>query len=97
MKILHYLASTLPLNTVDVENLPTGDTDAILSGALNLVYFAAGAAAVIVIVIAGYTFATTAGDAAKVAKARNTILFAVIGLVVVIAAFIITQFVLGRF
>lgn len=64
---------------------------------LNVVYLVAGVVAVIVIIVAGINFATTMGDASKVTKARNMILYAVIGLVVVLVAAIITNFVIESF
>lgn len=67
-----------------------------LATILNTVYMVAGMVAVLVIVIAGITFALSQGDANRIAQARMAILSAVIGLVVIIGAFAITQFVLGR-
>lgn len=69
--------------------------DAALKGVLNGVYFWAAAIAVIIIVVAGFLYTTSNGDPAQVTKAKNAILGAVIGLVIVIFAFGITNFVLG--
>jgi hypothetical protein len=71
--------------------------DQVLSGALNSFYFASGIIAVIAIIIAGFMYTTSQGDAGSVSKAKNIILYAVIGLVVIAAAFAVTWFVLGRF
>lgn len=71
--------------------------DTILYNALNTAYFIAGIIAVIVIVFAGYSYAMSAGDSAKITKAKNTILYAVVGIVVILLAFAITWFVIGRF
>lgn len=68
-----------------------------LSNIMNLVYGLAGAIAVVYIVLGGIHYTTSAGDMNKVKKAKDTILYAVIGLVVVIAAFAITNFVVGKF
>ena len=54
-----------------------------------------GVAAVVVIVVGAVFFATSQGDAGKVARARNTILYGVIGLAVSLLAFAIVNFVLG--
>lgn len=78
--------------------LPTNKLDdAQLASILGTVYTWAGIIAVIIIVIAGFMYVTSSGDASKVKRAKDAILYAVIGLVVVILAFVITQFVLGRF
>jgi len=60
-----------------------------------IVYAGALAAAisVVVIVIAGIQFIISAGEPGKVAKARNVILYAVIGLVIALSATAIASFV----
>jgi len=69
----------------------------LLHNILNIVYFAAGTAAVVVIIIAGIFYITSAGDAGKVTRAKNTILYSIVGLIVVLVAFVITNFVIGSF
>lgn len=71
--------------------------DAVVADILGLVYLIAGVVCVIVIVVAGYMYTTSGGDASGVKRGKNAILGAVIGLVVILMAFTITQFVLGRF
>lgn len=77
-------------------NIPTSDPNTVLHNGLNIAYFVAGITAVLVIVIAGFTITTAGSDPATVTKAKNSILFAVIGLGIVILAAVITQFLLGR-
>lgn len=77
--------------------LPVVDANKVISGGLNLFYFSAGAVAVIVIILAGYTFSTAVYDQAKITQAKNAILYAVVGLIVIIVAFTVTQFIMGRF
>lgn len=62
---------------------------------LNWVYAVAGLAAVGYLVISGIQYVYSAGDPGKAAKAKNSILFAVIGLVIVLLAAAITNFVAG--
>jgi hypothetical protein len=54
-----------------------------------------GAAAVVMIVIAGFRFVTSGGNAESTKSARNTIIYAVIGLVVIALAQIIVHFTLN--
>lgn len=61
---------------------------------LNVVISVLGLVAVVVIIIGGFSYMTSQGDPAKAAKARNTILYGVIGLVVALLAFAIVNFVL---
>jgi len=85
------------LIAADKAGIPSVSADDVLANGLNLVYFLAAVIAVIVVIIGGVLFATSAGNAASVTKAKNMILYAVVGLVVVLAAFAITNFVNGRF
>lgn len=97
-KLLVQLALSLSAGTGDGQvNIPTVSADQVLNNTLNIVYFLAGTIAVIVIIIGSITFVTSAGNSANVTKAKNMILYAVIGLVIVLAAFVITNFVIGRF
>jgi type IV secretory pathway VirB2 component (pilin) len=69
----------------------------LLQRILNVVYFLAGTIAVIVIIIAGLMYVTASGDSGRVTKSKNTLTYAIVGLVIVILAFAITNFVLDRF
>lgn len=63
---------------------------------LNAVYVVIGMVAVIMIILGGVSYATSQGDAAKVKKGKDTILYGIIGLIVVLLAFAITNFVLTQ-
>jgi Na+-driven multidrug efflux pump len=84
------------LSSKDI-NVPNGTADQVLASGLNLAYLIAGIIAVIVIIIAGFMIVTNGGEPETVKKARNSILYAVIGLVVIMIAFTVTWFVVGRF
>lgn len=77
--------------------IPVLGGDAILANVLNLAYFVAGTIAVVVIIVAGIMYSTSAGDSGRVTKAKNLLLYSVVGLVIVMSAFVITNFVTGRF
>ena len=77
--------------------IPTIGGDQLLTNGLNLVYFLAGVIAVIVIIIAGIMYTTSSGDSGRVTKAKNMLTYAIVGLIVVLSAFAITNFVVGRF
>lgn len=66
-----------------------------IANALNVVYLWVGIITVIVVIIGGIYYTISLGDPSKVAKAKNTILYAVIGLVITLLAFAITNFVLN--
>lgn len=73
------------------------DPSAILAAGLNAAYFIAGAIAVTVIIISGIRYITSAGSPDGVSKAKRSLIGGVIGLVIVIAAAAITQFILEWF
>ncbi|MBP5656687.1 Ig-like domain-containing protein [Candidatus Saccharibacteria bacterium] len=62
---------------------------------LETVYLWLGIIAVIVIVIGGIRYMTSTGEAEKIKRAKSTITYSIIGLVVTLAAFAITEFVIG--
>ena len=65
-----------------------------LRNILNTAYFWATVIAVIAIIIAGFFYTTSMNNPNQVARAKNAILYAIVGLVVVIMAFAITNFVM---
>lgn len=67
-----------------------------LGSLVTLISFIAGSVAVLIIIWAGFQFIIGNGDPAKIAKARQTILYAVIGLVVIISSNLIVQFVVSK-
>lgn len=71
--------------------------DQIFANVLDLIYALAAVTAVIIIIVAGITYASSGGDSAAVTKAKGMIFGSVIGLVIVLLAFTITGFILGRF
>ena len=71
--------------------------DSVLKKGLNLFSAIIGIIAVVMIMVGGLKYMTSQGDSANVASAKNTILYAVIGLVVVALAQVIVKFVLDRF
>ncbi|OGZ18952.1 MAG: hypothetical protein A2175_01305 [Candidatus Nealsonbacteria bacterium RBG_13_42_11] len=62
------------------------DLECVINALLNLLFFLAMGLAPILIVYAGFLLLTAAGDAAKINKARQVILWTVIALIVVILA-----------
>ena len=71
------------------------DANSVLTNVLNTVYLWAGIVCVLVIIIGGYLYTTSAGDASQTKRGKNAVLGASIGVVVVMMAFVITQFVIG--
>jgi hypothetical protein len=68
-----------------------GSLGTIIQGILGVL----GIVAVVFIIIGGINYATSQGDTGKVKKARDTILYAVIGLLVALFSFAIVTFILN--
>lgn len=94
MGILTTVAVKINSKDVGVGKL---EADQLLNGVLNTVYIVAGIVAVISIIVGGIMYSTSQGDPSRTKYAKDIILYATIGLVVVMAAFTITGFILGEF
>jgi hypothetical protein len=76
--------------------LPTPGADsANLAHILAVVFGILAALTVLIIVIAGFKYVESQGDAQAVGKAKATIIYALVGLVLAISAEAIVAFVLG--
>ncbi len=60
---------------------------------VNIILFLVGAVAVIMLIIGGFRYVTSNGDAAAVKGAKDTILYAIIGIVVAFLAYAAVSFV----
>jgi hypothetical protein len=75
---------------------PVSGSDGVIIKAVRLVAFLGGAAAVIMIIVAGLRMVLANGDSKSFASARNSILYAAIGLIVIVLAQTIIVFVINR-
>ncbi|MEI6581541.1 MAG: hypothetical protein WCN86_01555 [bacterium] len=80
----------------DIQANLTG-SDGILTNVINILIIAAAIASVIMIVIGGFRYIFSQGEEKNTTAAKDTILYAIIGLVVSILAFAIVNFVLKKF
>ena len=75
--------------------IPEMGSAELLQNILNLVYFIAGTIAVVVIIIGGFMYTVSGGDASRVTKGKNLLTYSIVGLIIVLSAFTITNFVIG--
>jgi hypothetical protein len=68
----------------------------IIRTVINLFSLVVGVVAVIMIIIGGLKYITSGGDSGNVSGAKNTILYAIIGIVIVALSQFIVRFVLSR-
>lgn len=64
----------------------------VVTNILNAVYFWAAVVAVIVLIVAGFYYVTSNNNSAQITRAKNAILGAVVGLIVIMSAYVITAF-----
>ena len=86
-------------DSVYCQNKDKGEdqVNGIIKTIVEVLLMAVGAISIIMIVIGGILFALSSGDAQKAAKARSTILYAVVGLIVSVFASAIVNFVFDGF
>ena len=68
-----------------------------ITGVVNVLLFLLGVVAVIAIIVGGIMYAVSSGDAGRAKAAKDTIMYAVIGLIVAILAYAIVNFVISSF
>ncbi|MBR2659755.1 hypothetical protein IKD60_03270 [Candidatus Saccharibacteria bacterium] len=78
------------------QNTQLMGSSGILNTIINVALGVIGFVAVVMIIFGGVQYTTSAGDAAKVTKAKNTIMYGVVGLVIALLAFAIVNFILGN-
>ena len=75
-------------------NNPEGSLQNTISNIITIFSILVGVVAVIMIIIGGFRYITSGGDPQRVTSAKNTLLYAIIGLIIVALAQIIVKFVL---
>lgn len=95
LEIVKSLAATDP--TIYQTNLPTASAgNDQLQQILQIVFGIAAAIAVLMIVVSGLRFITGQGNPQEISKARSTIVYAIIGLLIAITAEAIVSLVLDH-
>lgn len=91
-ELLYYFAATITQDDIGYHG--ASDASTLMSGILNTVYFWMGVTAVGFIIYGGFQYVLSSGEPGKIRKAKDTLLYAIIGVVVVLIAFVITRFVI---
>jgi hypothetical protein len=93
--MMQHFAATCSDKVVSCSGLPqSGANNATITTILGVVFAMTASIAVLIIVIAGLRYIIARGDPKAVAQARNTITYAVVGLLISMAAFSIVTFVI---
>ena len=72
-----------------------GGSDSIFTTIINTLLFIIGVLSVVMLIYGGIRYTISSGDAARVTAAKNTIMYAIVGLIVAFLAFAIVNWVLG--
>lgn len=79
-------------------SIPKQDlTNTTLQNVFNIVLALAGAVAVAFVVFGGIKYMLSQGEQNEIKQAKDTILYALVGIVVVVISFILVNFVIGKF
>lgn len=70
-----------------------GQVNKIIRVALQMLSIVAGVIAVIMVIVSGLKYVTSQGDSNQISSAKNSLIYAIVGIVVVVFAQIIVQFV----
>lgn len=72
-------------------------TDGIFSQMINMMLFAVGILSVIMLIYGGLRYILSNGDSKKVDAAKNTILYAIVGLIIALLSYAIINFIISLF
>lgn len=75
----------------------SGKATSLVQNVITLLLWLIGIISVIMIIVGGIRYALSGGDSGSINGAKNTILYAVVGLVVAMLAYAIVGFVTGSF
>lgn len=102
------LAPTTLAQTADIYGACSADSDSticksrsntadpIIENIVNILLMIVGTVSIIMIIVGGILFAVSNGDSSKITRARQTILYAVIGLVIALFSYAIVSFVFDK-
>lgn len=91
MRLPYELVAQLQTNAIPKPRLDSAQVENIYNGVLAI----AGIVAVIFVIVGGIKYSLSSGNPQEASKAKDTILYAIIGLVVVMSAFVIVRVVTG--
>lgn len=82
--------------TAEMQGKNIDGNNGLVKNIINVLLWVVGILAVIMIVWSGISYIISSGDSAKVTKAKNTLVYSVVGLIVAILAAAIVNFVINQ-
>lgn len=93
-----------PLNNICSDNPDSevcksqnDDANALIGTIVNTLLFVIGALAVVMIIASGIMYTTSTGDSGRVTRAKNTLTYSIVGLLIAFLAYAIVNWVLQLF
>ena len=77
-------------------NCSSGDITRVLRAVVNIISIIVGVAAIIMVVWSGFKYVTSNGDANRIGSAKNTLIYALVGLAIAALAQFLVHFVLNQ-
>ncbi len=82
--------------TCDSTNVDSSSVGKVAQNIVKIFSIIVGAVSVIMIIYGGFRYITSGGDSGRVGNAKNTLIYAIIGLIIVALAQLIMHFVLNQ-
>ena len=92
--LVHVAGTQVSSDDVGIPEVPLNNSA--IADALSATFIVVGALGVLFLLAGAVRYVMSNGDQAKVKQAKDTIVYAVIGIVVSLSAFTIVQFTLGK-
>jgi hypothetical protein len=80
----------------DLPQVDTGNSSSTISTVLSIIFAIVGALSLLMITVSGLRYITSAGNPEKTSKAKNGIIYALVGLAIAVSAEAIVAFVVNR-
>ena len=74
----------------------SGDVNRVINIVVNMLSAIVGIVAVIMVIIGGFKYVTSNGDSNSIQSAKNTIVYAIVGVIIAALAQVIVRFVLKK-
>lgn len=82
--------------TNEMKNKQIDGNNGVIRTVSNILIWVVGIVSVIMIMWSGFKYITAAGDTSKVASAKSSLIYAIVGLIVAIMAYAIVNFIMDR-
>ena len=83
--------------TADMENKSIAGEGGLISILINFLLWTVGILSVVMIIFSGFSYITSAGDAAKTKSAQTALTYSIVGLIVAVLAWVIVKMILRQF